>query len=101
MHLCYDLSGTEKGSSFTCIFIFFFFSPFFKILIGWVLVLVFFQRKPTTLSIWAGVLKEKEPCCLMKEVFIVMHIGKEIIGYALPCIILSVISGIKDILLSI
>lgn len=90
----------RKGKQFYMCFSFF----FSRFLIGWLLFLVFIQRKPISLSVRAGVLEEKEPYCLMKknvEVFKVMRIEKEVIGYALPCVILAAVSGIKDILLLI
>lgn len=90
----------RKGKQFYMCFSFF----FSRYLIGWLLFLVFIQRKPISLSVRAGVLKEKEPYYLMKktlEVFEVMRIEKEVIGYALPCVILAAVSGIKDILLLI
>lgn len=45
----------------------FFFLFLFKISMGWVLFLVFNQRKTTSFSVRAGVLKEKEPYYLMKK----------------------------------
>lgn len=82
----------------------FFFLFLFKIFDRMVLFLVFIQSKLISLSVRAGVLREKEPYYLMKktlEVFEVMRIEKEVIGYALPCVILAAVSGIKDILLLI